>query len=151
MLVSGLFFTYTYFESNQLSKNSCSNSVSNSTRIFFIYDKVSLGTKRVHPMASRGRSDVGDTYTFYIILSRTQRSYHHNRCIYHTTFEGGKVFLLRQTNDLTILCPDEATAIKIYDIIGRKLQLPLEDEPPFGYFESIKDFNGIDVYLIGRG
>ena len=33
----------------------------------------------------------------------------------------------------------------MYDIIGRKLQLPLEEEPPFEYFGLIKDFNGIDV------
>ena len=69
----------------------------------------------------------------------------HDWCIYHTTFGNVKVLLLRQTNDFSILCPTEATAKKIYDIIGQKLQLPLEDELPFEYFGLIIDFNGIGV------
>ena len=43
------------------------------------------------------------------------------------------------------MCPNEDTAKKIYNIIGRKLQLSLEDEPPLEYFCLIKDFNGINI------
>jgi len=45
----------------------------------------------------------------------------HDRCIYHTTFEGVKVLLLRQTDDFAISCPSEDTGKKVYDVIGQKL------------------------------
>ena len=36
-------------------------------------------------------------------------------------------------------------ADRIYDIIGQKLQLPNEDEPPFDKMGLINGFNGFDV------
>ena len=61
-------------------------------------------------------------------------------------FNGEEVFLLRQTDDdFAISCKNEATAIAIFDIIGKKLQLRNKDSPPFDYFGQLIDFNGVEV------
>ena len=100
---------------------------------------------------SRGHPEAGRMWKIHInsILFSPELNFRtttHDRCINHTKFEGVKVLLLHQTDDFAISCPTKETANKIYDIIGQKLQLPLEDEPLFEYFGLIKDFNGIDVH-----
>ena len=69
----------------------------------------------------------------------------HDHCIYRTVYNGEEVILLRQTDDFAISCKNESTAIKIFDIIGKKLQLRHEDSPPFDYFGKLTDFNGVEV------
>jgi hypothetical protein len=69
----------------------------------------------------------------------------HDHTIYETTFCGHKLLLLRQVDDFSLSCPSEDIAKDVFDIIGRKLQLPSEDQPPFKYLGLIDDFNGIDV------
>ena len=69
----------------------------------------------------------------------------HDHCIYRTVYNGEEVFLLRQTDDFAISCKNESTAITIFDIIGKKLQLRHEDSPPFDYFGKLTDFNGVEV------
>ena len=56
-----------------------------------------------------------------------------------------KVLLLRQVDDFAIGCAHEQTAKTIYDIIGRKLQLPTESSPPFVYEGKLTDFNGLEI------
>ena len=48
-------------------------------------------------------------------------------------------------DDFALACTNQLIADKIFDIIGRKLQLPKEDKPPFAKLGLINDFNGIDV------
>ena len=55
------------------------------------------------------------------------------------------LFLLRQVNNFALVCTNQALADKIFDIIGKKLQLPKEDKPPFAKMGLIHDFNGMDV------
>ena len=69
----------------------------------------------------------------------------HNQCIYHTIFEGEVVFLLHQTDDFACSITKKEIADKIFEIIGRKLQLPLEDKPPFKTCGFLKDFNGVNI------
>ena len=46
---------------------------------------------------------------------------------------------------MAISCKNESTAKEIFELIGKKFQLPLEDSPPIDYFGPLEDFNGIDV------
>ena len=55
------------------------------------------------------------------------------------------MYLLRQVDNFAPACTNKALANKIYDTIGKKLQLPNEDKPPFSKMGLIKDFNGINV------
>ena len=48
-------------------------------------------------------------------------------------------------DDLALSVDDEATAREIFDIIGRKLQMPDEDDPPFTWLGLVTDYNGVDV------
>ena len=56
-----------------------------------------------------------------------------------------KVLLLRQVNDFALATPNEALAKLIYDRIGKKLQLPSEEDVPFKYLGLLEDFNGLNV------
>ena len=47
----------------------------------------------------------------------------HDRTIYTTVFEGEKVYLLRQVDDFALACSNQDIADKIYDIIGKNIQL----------------------------
>ena len=69
----------------------------------------------------------------------------HDKTIYHTTYKGEKIYLLRQVDDFALACDKEDTAKEIYSIIGSKLKLPKEPKDPFAYLGLITDFNGIDV------
>jgi hypothetical protein len=71
--------------------------------------------------------------------------YRHSRTIYSTTFDGHQILLLRQVDDFVLACPTESIAKKVYEIIGKALQLPQESTPPFKYLGLITDFNGVDV------
>jgi len=44
-----------------------------------------------------------------------------------------------------VACPNEDLAKRLCDQIGKALQLPSEDTPPFKYLGLIKDFNRLDV------
>ena len=69
----------------------------------------------------------------------------HDRTIYQAVFKGHKVLLLRQVDDLMIQTDNEAIAKEIFKIIGLKLQLKNETEPPFAYLGLTTDFNGVDI------
>jgi len=69
----------------------------------------------------------------------------HDKSIYSATYEGTKILLLRQVDDFAVACPNEDFAKRLYAQIGKALQLPSEDTPPFKYLGLIKDFNGLDV------
>ena len=69
----------------------------------------------------------------------------HDRCIYSVTIDGQKVLMLRQVDDFSLSCPNEALARKIYDIIGRRLQLEHETKPPFAYFGLLTEYNGVSI------
>ena len=73
------------------------------------------------------------------------RSTTHARNIYRAVIDGHPVLLLRQVDDFAIACEHEETAKKICAIIGSKLQLPSEKDPPFKYLGLLKEFNGIDI------
>ena len=53
--------------------------------------------------------------------------------------------MLRQVDDFAVACPNEDLAKCLYAQIGKALQLPSEDTPPFKCLNLIKDFNGLDV------
>jgi len=55
------------------------------------------------------------------------------------------VLLLRQVDDFALACPNEDMAKRLYDQIGKRLQLPSETQPPFKYLGLLKDFNGLDI------
>ena len=69
----------------------------------------------------------------------------HDRTIYQSMFKGHKVLLLHKVDDLVIQTGDESIAKEIFTIIGSKLQLENEDEPPFAYLGCTVDFNGDDI------
>ena len=53
--------------------------------------------------------------------------------------------MLRQVDDFLISCKQENIAKRIYDYIGKKLQLNGEKVPPFKYLGPAKDYNGVDI------
>jgi len=55
------------------------------------------------------------------------------------------MLLLRQVDDFAVACPTEDIAKCLHAQIGKALQLPSEDTPPFKHLGLIKDFNGLDV------
>lgn len=69
----------------------------------------------------------------------------HDRSIYHTTWNGERVFLLRQVDNFALACPREDLAIDIYTKLGKCLKFPNESEVPFKYLGLLDDFNGIDI------
>jgi len=69
----------------------------------------------------------------------------HDKSIYSAISEGTRILLLRQVDDFAVACPNEDLVKRLYDQIGKSLQLPSEDTPPFKYLGLIKDFNGLDV------
>ena len=69
----------------------------------------------------------------------------HDRTIYSAVFNDTPVLLLRQVDDFSLASPDEELAKRIYDIIGKKLQLSSEDSPPFKYLGLQREFNGIEL------
>jgi len=69
----------------------------------------------------------------------------HDKSICSATFEGTKILLLRQVDNFAVACPNEDIAKPPHAQIGKALQLPSEDAPPFKYLSLIKDFNGLDV------
>jgi len=69
----------------------------------------------------------------------------HDCTIYTANFDGERVYLLHQVDDFALACTNKALANKIYDTIGKKLQLPNEDKPPFSKMGLINNFNGINV------
>lgn len=100
--------------------------------------------------ALQGHPESGKLWERHIsaILKSTEfnfRSTTHDRSIYRGDFEGIPIFLLRQVDDFALAAPNENIAINVYDKIGKLLQLPSEDEPPFSYLGQLDDFNGVDV------
>jgi hypothetical protein len=69
----------------------------------------------------------------------------HDRTIYISSIRSENILLLRQVDDFSIACSDESIAKDIYDIIGRRLQLPNETSPPFKYLGLQSEFNGVDI------
>ena len=65
--------------------------------------------------------------------------------IYQTTFKGHNIVLLRIVADCLIQCENEATAKKIFLIIGLVLQLKNEDTHPLAYLGPCVDFNDVDI------
>ena len=75
----------------------------------------------------------------------------HARNIYRAVINGHPILLLRQVDDFAIACEHEDTAKHICSILGTKLQLPNETEPPFKYLGLLKEFNGIDIHQTNDG
>jgi len=69
----------------------------------------------------------------------------HDKSIYSATFEGTKILQLHQVDNFAVACPNEDLAKRLCAQIGKALQLPSKDMPPFKYLGLIKDFNGLDV------
>jgi len=100
--------------------------------------------------ALQGHSESGKLWEKHItaILRSPQfgfKSTTHDRSTYSATFEGTRILLLRQVDDFAVACPNEDIANHLYDQIGKALQLPSENTPPFKYLGLINDFNGLDV------
>ncbi|KAG7358173.1 reverse transcriptase RNA-dependent DNA polymerase [Nitzschia inconspicua] len=100
--------------------------------------------------ALQGHPESGRLWEEHInsILSCDELQFRHttlDHTIYSTVYKGKKVLMLRQVDDFSIACDDESIAIEIYYIIGRELQLPGEDKPPFKYFGLQTDYNGLDI------
>jgi len=53
--------------------------------------------------------------------------------------------LSRVLEHFAVACPDEDLTKCLHDQIGKALQFPSEDAPPFKHLGLIKDFNGLDV------
>ena len=53
--------------------------------------------------------------------------------------------MLRQVDDFLISCKQEDIAKRIFDYIGKKLQLSGKKVPPFKYLGIAKDYNGVDI------
>jgi len=111
-----------------------------------------IDRKKVLPIkrALQGHPESGRLWEYHInaILESPELNFKtttHDRTTFTSTFDGEQVYLLRQVDDFSLACTNEALANRIYDIIGSKLQLPNEDKPPFAKMGLINDFNGIDV------
>jgi hypothetical protein len=119
---------------------------------YFARYNIQIDRKLVLPVqhALQGHPESGRLWeaTINRILSSTPlqfKSTTHSRTIYSTTFDGHQILLLRQVEDFALACPTESIAKKVYDIIGKALQLPQESTPPFKFLGLITDFNGVDV------
>lgn len=53
--------------------------------------------------------------------------------------------MLHQMDNFSISDPNQETADKVFHIISQKLQLLLEDEPPFKKFVLLQDFHRVDI------
>ena len=69
----------------------------------------------------------------------------HDRTIYSATFDDEPVLLLRQVDDFSLACKNEAIAKYIYGVIGDRLKLEHEDCVPFVYLGLTTEYNGVDV------
>ena len=65
-----------------------------------------------------------------------------DRCLYRTEYEGETVLFLQQVDDFALSCISDTIADEIFGIIGKQLQLPDGDKPPFEVFGLLQDFNG---------
>ena len=114
--------------------------------------KIKLDRSFVLPVlhALQGHPESGRLWEEHInkILTSPELGFRHtthDRTIYTADFDGVNVLLLRQVDDFALACPDESLAKRIYDLIGKRLQLSSESKPPFVYLGLLNDFNGIDV------
>jgi len=69
----------------------------------------------------------------------------HDRSTCSPTFEDTRTLLLRQVDNFAVACPDEDIAKRLHDQIGKALQLPSENAPPFKCLGLVNDFNGLDI------
>jgi len=53
--------------------------------------------------------------------------------------------LLRQVDDFAVACTNEDLTKRLYEQIGKALQLRSENTPPFKHLGLIQDFNGLDI------
>ena len=107
-----------------------------------------LNRKMVLPVqhALQGHPEAGKLWEKHItsILTSPEfgfKSTTHDKSIYHATWNGEKVLLLRQVDDFALACLKESTAIDLYDKLGKRLKLPSEEEIPFKYIGLLEDFN----------
>ena len=114
--------------------------------------KTNINRSHVLPVLRclQGHPESGKIYERHInqILGSKELNFRatvHDRCIYQTTYKGQQILLLKQVDDLAIATNDESLAKEIYNIIGKKLQLPGESDLPFTYLGLINDYNGVDV------
>jgi hypothetical protein len=69
----------------------------------------------------------------------------HEKNILHATVDGSPTLLCRQVDDFNLSVNRPELAHKIFDVIGRRLQLPNEPAPPFTELGLTSEFNGVDV------
>jgi len=55
------------------------------------------------------------------------------------------MLLLHQVDDFAVACHNEDLTKRPYDQIGKALQLPSENAPPFKHLGLLQDFNGLDI------
>jgi hypothetical protein len=97
-----------------------------------------------HPEAGR----LWEDHITGIIKNRSDFSFQntvHKNNIYHATIDGSKTLLCRQVNDFNIAVDHANLAHKIYDVIGRRLQLRNKTKVPFEELSLTTDFNGVNV------
>jgi len=97
--------------------------------------------------ALQGHPESGKLFQRHIdtILNSSELNFYAtvlDRCLYCTEYKSETVLLLRQIDDFAVSCNSEIIANESFGIIGKKLQLPNEDKPPFEVFGLLKDFNG---------
>jgi len=100
--------------------------------------------------ALQGHPESGKLWEKHIskILSSTEfkiLSTRHDKSIYRGEVNGRSIYILRQVDDFAMATPSKEIARKVFDVIGLKLQLEGEKEPPFKYLGLIDDFNGVSL------
>ena len=103
--------------------------------------------------ASQGHPESGKSWERHIdkILTSEGLSFKHathDRSTCSANVEGHEVPLLRQVDDFALATPNEELAKLICDRIGKKLQLPSEENVPFEYLGLLEDFDGSKILQV---
>jgi hypothetical protein len=93
-----------------------------------------------HPEAAR----LWETHISAILVNIGFQSTTHKKNVYRATINASPVLLCRQVDDFALGTTDLDTATKIYDAIGKHLQLPNEPVAPFVSEGVISSYNGVD-------
>jgi hypothetical protein len=94
-----------------------------------------------HPEAAR----LWEEHISKILCDLDFHSTTHEQNIYLATIDGHKILLLCQVDDFVLAMPDPAIAARLYDQIGKCLQLPGKTSVPFQQQGLIDSFNGVNI------
>jgi hypothetical protein len=95
--------------------------------------------------AQQGHPELWEEHITKILSGLGFKSTTHKRNIYVRRDDTQPVLLLRQVDDFIIATHGPKIAARIYSKIGRRLQLPGKDSPPFEQLGLVKAFNGVDI------